>query len=366
MTCARSPVPRRAGVSIQAFRSGTARGRILVSWTQCRLFDTVDPTRIVPCTADRLADPNGANRAAALQHLDVHALAEHSILPIMPPVEGVMVTEASRRAAPRAAATVILDKDCAARSRRRISLPRARPARHPQRLRHHGARTRRATKTVPAAGAPSTIASVSNPGKLRRVQQPSRCDSYASRSGVDPRRRRYRRSRQLRVRSDRRDARDRRLRSGRARWLGAHESARQRAFQISLLDVNGRRVESACIAAWLSVRPGEVLECNGCHVRTKPRRPTKSHGRQGSFNAVYAGATATGRIPRHRQHISRRGRDTMARARRAPVRRARRIRHRRPSMRRCSRSRRAPTWSTTRSGSRRARHRLLRLRLSTI
>ena len=39
------------------------------------------------------------------------------------------------------------------------------------------------------------------------------------------------------------------------------------AFQISILDINGRRV-SPVHRSWLHVRPGEVLECNGCHVRT--------------------------------------------------------------------------------------------------
>ena len=34
--------------------------------------------------------------------------------------------------------------------------------------------------------------------------------------------------------------------------------------------------------AWLSVRPGEVLECNGCHARNG--HDAASHGRKGSFN----------------------------------------------------------------------------------
>ncbi len=68
------------------------------------------------------------------------------------------------------------------------------------------------------------------------------------------------------------------------------------AFQLSLLDENGRRINNANPhRSWLSVRPGEVLECNGCHVRTTANNSVaRSHGRKGSFNSVYAGATATG------------------------------------------------------------------------
>ena len=46
------------------------------------------------------------------------------------------------------------------------------------------------------------------------------------------------------------------------------------AFQIAILDINGRRV-SPVHRSWLQVRPGEVLECNGCHVRS---RGTTPHG----------------------------------------------------------------------------------------
>ena len=69
--------------------------------------------------------------------------------------------------------------------------------------------------------------------------------------------------------------------------------------------------------SWLSVRPGEVLECNGCHVRTAANdSAARSHGRKGSFNSVYAGATATGAaFPGTVNTISPEAGDTMARAR---------------------------------------------------
>jgi hydrazine synthase alpha subunit-like protein len=88
------------------------------------------------------------------------------------------------------------------------------------------------------------------------------------------------------------------------------------AFQISLLDADGRRV-SPIHRSWLSVRPGEVLACNGCHTRTATQTsPGLVHGRKGLFNSAYAGATATGAaFPGAVNTISPESGDTMARAR---------------------------------------------------
>src|SRR5262249_9098711 len=44
------------------------------------------------------------------------------------------------------------------------------------------------------------------------------------------------------------------------------------AFQFSVLDANGRRI-SPIQAAWLQVRPGEVLTCNGCHTPATALNP---------------------------------------------------------------------------------------------
>jgi hypothetical protein len=64
----------------------------------------------------------------------------------------------------------------------------------------------------------------------------------------------------------------------------------------------------------LSVRPGEVLECNGCHARTGTT--PRVHGRQGLYNSAWAGAAATGAaFPGAVNTISPEAGDTMARAR---------------------------------------------------
>jgi hypothetical protein len=61
------------------------------------------------------------------------------------------------------------------------------------------------------------------------------------------------------------------------------------AFQISVLDANARRLpQFPQHRAWLQVRPGEVLQCNGCHNATAPNSTT-SHGRGGLFASANLG-----------------------------------------------------------------------------
>ena len=281
-------------------------GRILVSWSQCRLFDTVDPTRIVPCTAARLADPN-VQTAPPLYSVWMFAPAQNTILPIMAPVEGVMVTEAIA-AQPRVPlpavildkqAPVDLDADLVAEGAGLLSIRSVYDI-----MGQDQARTN--------AGAATNIASVSNPTltqyanrqvRFVRIEKPVSIpddDDIADpdNSAFGP--------------------------TGVMREIVAYApvepdgSVRMKvpaniAFQLSLLDINGRRV-SPVHRSWLQVRPGEVLECNGCHVRTNVSPMV--HGRQGLFNSAYAGATATGgAFPGTVNTISPEAGDTMARAR---------------------------------------------------
>src|SRR5688572_15630859 len=103
------PGPSPGGRFNSGFPLWDGSGRILVSWTQCRLVDATDPTRIVPCTADRLAAPD-AEAAPPLYSIWMFSPAQNTILPVMAPVEGVVVTEAIA-AQPRVPLpTVILDR----------------------------------------------------------------------------------------------------------------------------------------------------------------------------------------------------------------------------------------------------------------
>ena len=68
------------------------------------------------------------------------------------------------------------------------------------------------------------------------------------------------------------------------------------AFAISILDAKGQRVGGAMgnrHQNWLTVRPGETLECSGCH---NPNSPTP-HGRPDAGPASVWGGAATTSLP---------------------------------------------------------------------
>ena len=61
------------------------------------------------------------------------------------------------------------------------------------------------------------------------------------------------------------------------------------ALAISVVDENGKRI-TARHQNWISLRPGQELKCNGCHVANSGL----SHGRYEAFDAAYEGATVAG------------------------------------------------------------------------
>jgi hypothetical protein len=300
------PGPSPGGRFQSGFPLWDGSGRILVSWSQCRLLDPLDPTRIIPCTATSLAAPN-VQTAPPLYSIWMMNPAQNTILPVMAPVEGVMVTEAITAQPRTPLPTVILDKeppldlnpDLVAEGVGILAIRSVYDI--------MGADQARVS-----SGAASTIPAVSNPANAQYAQRLARFirlekpvslpddDDIADpdNSAFGP--------------------------TGVMREIVAYApiepdgSVRMKvpaniAVHISLLDANGRRM-STPHRTWLSVRPGEVLECNGCHARTGTN--PRSHGRKGSFNAAWAGATATGAaFPGTVNTISPESGDTMAQAR---------------------------------------------------
>ena len=103
------PGPSPGGRFRSAYPLWDGTNRILVSWSQCRLLDTtVTPNAIVPCTPQRLADPN-AQVAPPLYSAFIFDPADNTFKPLFQPVEGIMITDLVA-AQPRTLPAVILDK----------------------------------------------------------------------------------------------------------------------------------------------------------------------------------------------------------------------------------------------------------------
>jgi hypothetical protein len=307
------PGPSPGGRFESGFPLWDGSGRILVSWSQCRLLDVggSDPTRIIPCDDQQLADPD-VQTARPLYSIWMFTPAQNTILPVMAPVEGVMVTEALAAQPRNPLPSVILDKkppldvnpDLVSEGVGILAIRSVYDIMGVDQARID-------------SGTAASIAGVSNPANAQYAQRAARFiriekpvsipddDDIADpdNSAFGP--------------------------TGVMREIVAYApiepdgSVRMKvpaniAFQLSLLDANGRRINNANLhRSWLSVRPGEVLECNGCHVRTTANNTVaRSHGRKGSFNSVYAGATATGgAFPGTVNTISPEAGDTMAQAR---------------------------------------------------
>jgi hypothetical protein len=67
----------------------------------------------------------------------------------------------------------------------------------------------------------------------------------------------------------------------------------QVAFRMSVLDATARRI-TPVQGVWLQVQPGEVVSCNGCHLPQAGAQQPLSHGRSGLFASAWAGASAAG------------------------------------------------------------------------
>jgi len=280
------PGPSKGGRFQSGFPLWDGTGRILVSWSQCRLLDVggTDPTRIVPCDDARLLDPNVPPQAAPpLYSIWMFNPSQNTILPIMPPVEGVMVTEAIA-AQPRVPLpAVIVDK-------------KAPGTLNPDYVSESvGILNIRSVYEIMGVSrarvitGPSTLAAISDPSNAAYPQREIRFVRIEKRVSIpdddniaDPDNSAFGGSNIMReivayapVEPD-----------------GSIQMKvpANIAFELSLLDQNARMISRH--NGWLTVRPGEVLECTGCHARD-PQNP-RSHGRKGSFAAAYTGASGAG------------------------------------------------------------------------
>jgi hypothetical protein len=275
--------PSPGGRFNSAFPLWDGTNRILTSWTQCRLLDTtVTPNAIVPCTDSRLADPN-VQIAPSIYSVWMFDPGQNTLLPVLTPTEDVMITDVVA-AQPRALPGVILDQVIAPGSLESTLVSEG-----------VGVLSIKSVYDFDGVyggynGTALNLASVSNPTVTPATARPARF---------------------IRIEKPVSQA-DRDVRDIDNAAFGVTGFMREIlgyapiepdgsvkikvpanvAFQFSILDANGRRI-STVHSNWLQLRPGEVRECNGCHVPATAQNP-KSHGRSGLFTALNTGAPATG------------------------------------------------------------------------
>jgi hypothetical protein len=262
-------------------------GRLLVSWSQCRLRDIVDPlaemdpaeeeeTTYYPCTDENLINPL-YEEADPLYGIWIYDPRDETQLPIVPPEEGFMFTEVVA-ADPRPIPPTILDDDY-------------RFTADPD-LIDDGAAVIHIRSVYDFDGvAALDIDALADPAQTTADERPARFIRIVKAVSLPD--------------EDILDLDNTAF--GRNRNLGMKEVVgygmvepdgsvmikvpANTALEVSVLDKDGRRLpESSRHQSWINLRPGQYLECNGCHVP----QGGMSHGRFDAFDSAYAGAQTPG------------------------------------------------------------------------
>ncbi len=268
-TAAGAPSPGGRYSSIYPIHDGT--GRLLVSWSQCRVIEDERP---VPCTAERLADPELVI-APPIYGIWIYDPRDETQLPVIRPEEGFMFTEAVA-ADPRATPSVVLDGGDRFTAAPDLAAEGA------------GVLAIRSVYDFDG-GAIADIAALADPAQTTAGERPARflrvvkAVSIPDDDVVDLDRAAF----------------------GPSAQQGMREIVGYTAIEpdgsvmvkvpanvplaVAVLDADGHRI-TARHENWLQVRPGQVLACNGCHVANSGL----SHGRRDAFASAWAGAPAAG------------------------------------------------------------------------
>ncbi|NQD37275.1 hypothetical protein HPT27_09570 [Permianibacter sp. IMCC34836] len=248
-------LPSPAGRYRSAFPMADGTNRMLVSWSQCRVLDQPNTPnqRIVPCTPERLADP-AVVEANPLFSLYVYNPDARTQIPLFTPEEGAYYTDAVSLS-PRPRPAVILDGVAG------VDLD--------QDLVSEGVGVLDIKSVYDFDGvdtAPGGITAVRDPLIATAAQRPARfirIEKAVSQPDDD-------------VRDIDNSAFGFGGRGGGMREILGYVpvepdgSAQFKvpanvAFAISVLDGSGKRV-SQRHNNWMTVKPGEVRVCNGCHT----------------------------------------------------------------------------------------------------
>ena len=266
--------------SVFPLRDGT--GRLLTTWTMCRLND--EEGRTLPCTPENLADATLVP-APPLYGVWLYDPRDLTQRPVLQPVEGIRYTEVISLAPRVPLPAVIIDAVAGVDYDPILAAENV------------GILNIRSVYDLDGADiAPGGYASLIDPVQTTADERPARFVRIEKAVGLPD--------------DEVRDFRGTAF--GAAGGLGMREilgyapvepdgSVQIKVpagvpFGIGVLDVNGRRISPRHLN-WLQLRAGEVLTCNGCHIPAGAQPgglPAVSHGRHELFVAVNSGAPTTG------------------------------------------------------------------------
>jgi hypothetical protein len=277
------PGPSPGGRFYSGFPLWDGTGRILVSWTQCRILNTaVTPNTAAACTAATLADPT-AQSAPPVYSVWMFDPAANTLQPIMQPTDGIMITDVVA-AQPRALPVeivdqqpgVTLDQDMASAGVGEIDIRSV--------YDFDGVDT--AKPSTGAVANPAVTAPDLRLARFIRLEKPVSIPDPKTLK-LDPA--------AFGVTNYMREV----LGYAPVQPDGSVviQVPAYVAFQISILDATGKRL-TPVHAAWLQVIPGETVHCNGCHTPASQQTPSPgqsavSHGRATAFTSAYAGGNAS-------------------------------------------------------------------------
>ena len=272
------PGPSPGGRFTSAYPLQDGTGRILVSWTQCRLLDTTTtPPTVLACTPTTLGAANPVV-APPLYSVWMFDPSVNTLQPIMTPTDGVMITDVAV-AQPRTLPNIILDKVPG------VNLD--------QDLVNAGVGVIDIRSVYDIDGvdtANPNIATVANSALTPPANRPARFIRLEKAVSIP--------DKTVVNLSD--------AAFGASNYMmqilayapiepdgSVHiEVPANVAFRMEILDANARRIVPTQ-GVWLQLIPGEVVSCNGCHLPATAQHLI-SHGRQGLFNSAWPGAATGG------------------------------------------------------------------------
>ncbi|MEA2080878.1 MAG: hypothetical protein U9P00_13695 [Pseudomonadota bacterium] len=276
--------------------------RALVSWNQCRLLDN---NRILPCTTETLNDPNLVE-APPLYGVYLYEMGSQTLIPVFTPQEGVLYRDVVA-AQPRLLPAIHFDG--AGIPNESFDFDPALVSKNVGILHIRSVHDFDGTYNALGAAA-ADITALADPQQTPAADRPARFLRIVKAVSIPD--------------DDVLDL------NGAAFGISAQQGMREIIgyapiepdgsvrvkvpadipFTISVLDKDGRRI-SRRHQNWLQLRPGEILNCKGCH---DPNSDV-SHGRPGSFDALNTGAPGDGHIFPNTQSFEANTGETMAEAR---------------------------------------------------